>query len=284
MSPGKTLLGLEGEAFWAEYEAIMGPEGLMTYRYIGSSGAVARDRHHSESTATVRRDMHGPAGILAAAFEIMGGDCLSVLDDAIAIPAPVKCSLGVVDPGKDVHEARIYGEIVHEGRTQIFTRFRVEDATHPGRVLALGTNHSVVMGPTPEGHRYVPPGPGVPDSPSLPLLYQAFGAERRPDGTYEIPQLTAQLGSTSGSLHHGPTQVILEAAATEAALEATGSGPLSLAHWDVVFVATGKVGPFVTDVELVTVGPSAVGCEVRLTDEGNGGRRIAAASAVFARA
>jgi acyl-coenzyme A thioesterase PaaI-like protein len=283
MAPGKTLVGLDGEAFWAEYEAIMGPEGLMTYRYIGSSGAVAHDRHHSESTAIVRRDMRGPAGILAAAFEIMGGDCLSVLDDAIAIPAPVQCALGVLDGGDDVGEARIFGEILHEGRTQIFTRFRVEDAAQTGRVLAVGTNQSVVMGPTPEGHRYVPPGPGMADSPALPPLFQAFGGKRRADGTYEIPGLNPQLGSTSGSLHHGPTQVLLEAAATDAAVDAAGGDPLRLVQWNVVFVATGKIGPFVTDVEMIANGPSTVGCAVSLTDGGNGGRRIAAATAVFAR-
>lgn len=283
MSPGRTLVGLEGEAFWAEYEAIMGPAGLMTYRYVGSSGAIAQDRHHSESTARLRRDLRGPAGIRAAAFEIMGGDCLSVLDDAIAIPAPVHCSLGVLDRGESVSEVQVEGEILHEGRRQIFTRFRVADAADPARVLAVGTNTSVVVGPTPEGHRYVPPGPGMADSASLPELFEAFGAERRPDGRYQIPSLTPQLGSTSGSLHHGPTQVVLEQAATDAALAGTGDGALAVRHWEVAFVATGKVGPFVTEAPRVSVAQNAVGVEVGLVDEGNGGRRIALASAVFAR-
>ncbi len=282
MSPGKTLVGLEGDAFWAEYESIMGPNGLMTYRYIGSSGAVALDRHHSESTAVVRRDMRGPAGILAAALEIMGGDCLSVLDDAIAVPAPIHCSLGVLDRGDDVGEVRVRGEILHEGRSQIFTRFRVEAAAEPGRLLAVGTNTSVVVGPTPEGHRYVPPGPGVTDSPSLPPLAEAFGARRRSDGRYEIAGLTPQLGSTSASLHHGPTQVVLEAAATDAAI-AAGGADLSITHWEVAFVATGKVGPFVTTAPVVSTGERAVGVETALVDEGRAGRTIAVSTAVFLR-
>jgi acyl-coenzyme A thioesterase PaaI-like protein len=282
MSPGRTLVGKGGEAFWAEYEAIMGPEGLMTYRYIGSHGAVAKDRHHSESTVTVRRDMFGPAGMLAAALEIMGGDCLSVLDDAIAIPAPVQCSLGVLDPGEGVTETRVHGEIVHEGRSQMFTRFRIEDAHDPTRVLAVGDNTSVVIGPSPEGARYVPPGPGVPDSDALPTLAEAFGAVLRPDGRYEIPGLTPALGSTSASLHHGPTQVLLEAAATDAAVQAAAGAGLRLTHWNVAFVATGKVGPFVTSDAATWRTGDSIGCQVELVDEGNGGRRIASGAAVFA--
>ena len=104
--------------------------------------------------------MRGPSGLLAAALEIMGGDCLSIIDDAIAIPAPAAYSLHVIDDGVGVEEVRVHGEISHAGRTQLFTRFSVEDAADPARVLALGINTSVVLGPAPEGHRYVPPGSG----------------------------------------------------------------------------------------------------------------------------
>jgi len=140
-----------------------------------------------------------------------------------------------------------------------------------------------VIGPSPEGARYVPPGPGMADSASLPPLWSAFGATRRDDGCYEIPGLTAALGSTSGSLHHGPTQVVLEAAATDAALEVAGGASLRLTHWDVVFVATGKVGPFVATAGVVSGRGASIGCQAALVDDGNGGRRIAAATAVFAR-
>jgi len=283
VSNEKTLVGLGGEEFWAQYEAIMGPEGLMTYRYIGSRGAVAHDAYHSESTAVVRRDMRGPAGILAAALEIMGGDCLSILDDAIAIPAPVNCSLGIVDRGDGVAEARVHGRIDHAGRSQMFTAFVISDAADPSRVLAIGSNLSVVMGPAPEGARYVPPGPGMADDDSLPLLWEAFGAVRREDGRYEIPELTAHLGSTSASLHHGPTQVILEAASTDAALAAAGGDGLTLSHWNVAFTARGTAGPFVTSVDVVRSTGRSIGCEATLVDEGSGGRRIATAAAVFRR-
>jgi len=283
MSGVRTLEGAAGDDFWSAYEAIMGGDGLMTYRYIGSSGATVVDPRHSTSTARVRRDMRGPSGLLAAALEIMGGDCLSIIDDAIAIPAPAAYSLHVIDDGAGVEEVRVHGEISHAGRTQLFTRFRVEDAADPARVLALGINTSVVLGPAPEGHRYVPPGPGVEDSPSLPPLWEAFGAVRVAPGHYEIPELNARLGSTSASLHHGPTQVVLEAAATDVAVAALGSEALRVAQWTVTFLARGKVGPFVTESHVVSVGADLVTCEATLRDDGVDGRCIAMATAAFLR-
>jgi acyl-coenzyme A thioesterase PaaI-like protein len=278
----RTLEGKGGEAFWEEYASIMGPDGLMTYRYVGG-GATALDRHRSEATARLRRDMRGPAGLMAAPLEIMGGDCLSILDDAIAIPAPINCSLDVVDQADGVEEVRVFGDITYEGRTQMFTRFRIEAADQPGRVLALGTNISVVVGPAPEGARYVHPGPGVGDSASLPPFWQAFGAEKRPDGGYQIAELTVRLGSTSGSLHHGPTQVVLEAAATDAALDSAGGDRLQVSHWGVAFVRRGKVGPFVTSARVTSAGPEVILCEAELHDDGVGGRTIAMATAAFRR-
>jgi acyl-coenzyme A thioesterase PaaI-like protein len=283
MAEVRTLQGADGDDFWSAYEAIMGADGLMTYRYVGSSGAVALDDRHATSTATLRRDLRRPAGLLAAALEIMGGDCLSIIDDAIAIPAPAAYSLHVVDGGDGVEEVRVHGEITHAGRTQLFTRFRVEDASDPARVLALGTNSSVVLGPAPAGHRYVPPGPGVGDSPSLPPLWEAFGATRHGGGRYEIPELTARLGSTSASLHHGPTQVVLEAAATDVAVDAAGTEDLRIAQWTVTFLARGKAGPFVSESTVVAAGADLVTCEASLRDDGVGGRRIAMATATFLR-
>ena len=42
MSGVRTLEGAAGDDFWSAYEAIMGGDGLMTYRYIGSSGVDGR--------------------------------------------------------------------------------------------------------------------------------------------------------------------------------------------------------------------------------------------------
>ena len=282
MSNEKTLVGLAGEAFWAQYEAIMGPEGLMTYRYIGSRGAVAHDPHHAESTAVVRTDMRGPAGILAAALEIMGGDCLSVLDDAIAIPAPVEVLARRRRPGRAGSEkpgCRAASTTPAAPRCSPRSGIR-RRRPGPGAGRRLEPERGHRAGP--RGARYVPPGPGMVDDGSLPRLSEAFGAVRRDDGRYEIPELTAHLGSTSASLHHGPTQVILEAAATDAALQVAGGDTLSIGHWNVSFTARGTVGPFVTSVNVVGAAGPSIGCEARLVDQGTG-RQIATAAAVFRR-
>ena len=121
------------------------------------------------------------------------------------------------------------------------------------------------------------------DSASLPPFWQAFGAEKRADGGYQIAELTVRLGSTSGSLHHGPTQVVLEAAATDAALGVAGGDRLQVSHWGVAFVRRGKVGPFVTSARITSAGPEVILCEAELHDDGVGGRTIAMATAAFRR-
>jgi hypothetical protein len=283
MTAPRTLEGLEGQAFWDQYSSIMGPDGLLTYRYIGSLGARAIDRHHAESTARMRRDLRGPAGILASALGIMSGDAAATIDDAIAIPAPVHSSLALLDDGDGVEEVHVRLEIAHEGRTQLVYRKVWEDAADPSRTLAVGTSVSVVVGPAPEGHEYVHPGPGMADSPSLPPLWAAFGARQVDPGTYELPELSMELGSTSASLHHGPIQIVMEAAAIDAAVGAAGGDRIRLSHWDVTYMRRGKAGPFRTSCEVVAVRPDAISCAAGLHDAGVGGRMIAFANAVFRR-
>jgi len=99
----------------------------------------------------------------------------------------------------------------------------------------------------------------------------------------EIPELTGRIGSTSASLHHGPTQVLMETAATEAAAQAAGTDRLMIRQWYVAFVARGKTGPFVPTTEVVSVRPDSVAVEAVFRDEGEGGRIIASATAVFTR-
>jgi acyl-coenzyme A thioesterase PaaI-like protein len=99
----------------------------------------------------------------------------------------------------------------------------------------------------------------------------------------EIPELTSRIGSTSGSLHHGPTQVVLEAAAREAAAGAAATDRLRIRQWYVTFVARGLSGPFVASTEVAHCGGATVAVEASLRDEGHG-RLIASATAVFERA
>jgi hypothetical protein len=112
-------------------------------------------------------------------------------------------------------------------------------------------------------------------------LHEAFGARRRAEGGWVLPELDARLGSTSGSLHHGATQVVLEAAAMELAANAAGTDALQIEDWTVMFVARGTVGPFVSTGDVVHGGLDRFACRMTLRDEGNGNRVIASALAVF---
>jgi acyl-coenzyme A thioesterase PaaI-like protein len=278
----KALQGVELDRFWDEFTAVMGgPDGLMTYRYLGTH-AEAIDRHHATGSLRLRSDLRGPHGLLASPLTILVADVIGILDDAIAVPAPTQIALQILDDGAGVKTVYCIGEMFHEGRSQLFSRARLVDADDHRRVLAICRDAGVVMAPAPEGYHYVDPGPGVADSPSLPPLWQAFGALRRDDGRFELPELTGRIGSTSGSLHHGATQIVMEAAATEAATDAAGSDRLRVDHWHVTFSARGTIGPFGTSTEVVAVSDTLVAVESELYDRGNS-RRIAAASAVFRR-
>jgi acyl-coenzyme A thioesterase PaaI-like protein len=283
MAEVKELQHADRERFWHEFAEVMGgPDGLMTYRYLGTH-AEASDRHHATGRMRLRSDLRGPAGLHAAPLLILVADTIGILDDAIAVPAPVHFDLAVLDGGDGVEEVRCIGEMVHEGRSQLFSVARIVDAADESRVLAIARDSGVVMAPAPAGYHYVEPGPGMADSPTLPPLWEAFSARRRPDGRLEIPELNARIGSTSGSLHHGPTQVVLEAAATEAAVAAAGTDRLRIRQWYVAFTARGRSGPFVAAAEVVSDQGTVVAVDSSLMDEG-AGRLIASASAVFERA
>ena len=94
----------------------------------------------------------------------------------------------------------------------------IEDAARPGRVIGFGSTSWAVQAPTPPGFVYVDPGPGVADVPDLPPLIEAFDVEPRPGGGYVLAGLSARVGADS--LHQGPIQVMLEAAALDVARDA----------------------------------------------------------------
>jgi acyl-coenzyme A thioesterase PaaI-like protein len=282
MADVKELQHTDRDRFWREFTEVMGgPDGLMTYRYLGTH-AEATDRHHALGRMRMRSDLRGPAGLQAAPLLILVADTIGILDDAIAVPAPVHFDLAILDDGAGVEEVRCIGEMIHEGRSQLFSVAHLVDAADESRVLAVARDSGVVMAPAPEGYTYVDPGPGMADSPSLPALWEAFGGRRRPDGRLEIPELTSRIGSTSGSLHHGPTQILLEAAATEAATAAAGTEPVRIRQWYVAFTARGRSGPFVSTAKVVADRGQVVAVDATLLDEG-GDRVIASATAVFER-
>ena len=166
------------EEHWRAWRTSLGEDGLISYRYLGcSSTALTRDT--AEGQMRVRHDLRTAGGLLAAPLGIALLDTAGINVDAIGRCAPTQIDVTVFDAALDVDAVRLFGEIVREGRTQMFTRARIEDAARPGRVIGFGTTSWAVMAPTPPGFVYVDPGPGVPDAPDLPPLVEAFDVTSR---------------------------------------------------------------------------------------------------------
>ena len=239
------------DEFWERFKSVMGPDGLMTYRYLGTRSTVGPDGE-VECAMRIRRDMRNAAGgLMAAPISIALADAAGVIGDAESVPAPVISSVHILDAGLDVTEIRVRSSRIHDGRTMGFGESTVHDVADPSRIVALTRGMGVKLAAAPDGYEYVDPGPGVPDSPDLPPLHEAFGAQLRPDGHWALPELDTHIGSTSGSLHHGATQVLLESAAMGLAADATGTDALQIEDWSVMFVARGLVGPFVASGEVI---------------------------------
>lgn len=286
MSKAEDLQHAPAEEFWARFEAVMGgPDGLMTYRYLGTRADL--ETGGRQGGMNIRRDMRNPSGgLLAAPLSIALADAAGVHGDAVGVPAPVMSSVHLVDAGRDVRAITVRSDTPgHTGRSISFGATAVVvDANHPQRILAITEGMAVQLAGIPAGaeggYTYMDPGSGMPDSPDLPPLHEAFGARRRP-GAWELPELTQQIGSTSGSLHHGPIQILLEAAAFELAASAAATDRLQIEDWTVMYTSRGKVGPFVT-AGAVSRGPLArYVVRMRLTDEGNQDRLVATALAAF---
>jgi hypothetical protein len=119
------------------------------------------------------------------------------------------------------------------------------------------------------------------DSPDLPPLWQAFGAFRRDDGHWVLPDLAVELASPDAALHIGPQHIVLEAAANSTAAEVLGTESIQMVSWHVMFLARAKVGPFRVDAEPEVGAAGRIGVRLTMYDEGNEGRRVTAASAIL---
>jgi hypothetical protein len=287
MARADELQNAAAEDFWARFEAVMGgPDGLMTYRYLGTRADVASGGR--DGGMNIRRDMRYPAGgLMAAPLSIALADAAGVHGDAVAVPAPLLSTVHILDDGKGVRAIRVRGGDTpgHRGRQLSFAGTSlVVDANNPDRILAVTEGMGVTVGEIPAGaeggFRYVDPGPGMPDSPDLPPLHEAFGATRT-GATWQLPVLTQRIGSTSGSLHHGPIQILLEAVAFELAAAAAGSDRLQIEDWTVMYISRGKVGPFRAAGSVVTGGLGRYLARLQLADQGNDDRLVATALAVY---
>lgn len=182
----------------------------------------------------------------------------------VAVPNPVIASVQIVDPGYDVTRVEIVGSgIVHQGRTMGYGRCTIVDADNPQRVIAFNEGQGAIIGIPPEGlDRMDVSGTElvIEDSPDLPPLWRAFGASRRGDGHWVLPELSTELASPDAALHIGPQHVVLETAAIDLAAEVAGSRKLQVVSWHVMFMSRGKVGPFRVEGTAHPGGPGASAC------------------------
>jgi hypothetical protein len=123
----------------------------------------------------------------------------------------------------------------------------------------------------------------IEDSPDLPPLWQVFGASKRADGRWALPELSVEFASPDAALHIGPQHVVLETAAIDLAAALAGTRRLQAQSWHVMFLARGKVGPFRVDGTAYTGVGGQIGVRMLLHDEGNADRTVTSAAAVLAR-
>jgi hypothetical protein len=267
-------------AYAAELQRRWG--GLLSYRYIGRKYS-SMDLGDVDNTITLRRDMRNASGgVLVAPLSISSPEG-AVGSDRETVPNPVIHSCQILDPARDVRRIEVVeSESLHIGQRLGYSRSTIIDADDPSRVIAFTEGQGVKIGAVPDGLEKMPPNPlDIVDSPDLPPLWVVFGAARRDDGHWTLPALSVELASPDAALHIGPQHVLLETAAIDLAARLVGTDRIQMESWHVMFVARGKVGPFRSDGNAVRGSSSKVGVRLSLYDEGNGGRMITAASAVF---
>ena len=95
--------------------------------------------------------------------------------------------------------------------------------------------------------------------------------------------MTQRIASTSGTLHHGPTQVVLERAVFELAAAQAETDLLQIEDWTVMYTSAGRVGPF--EASGAVIGPKArpqrYAARVQLIDKGLDNRLVALGVGVF---
>jgi hypothetical protein len=264
------------EQYWDRLREMMGPDGLLTYWYLGRGF----NQHEDPDTMRLRRDMRNASGGVMAAPLAIAAPETGGWRDRDVIPVPIAYGLHIIDDARDVETIRVTRSTVRQGRRMGFSRSEITDADNPARVLALTTGIGMTAGDAPPGFQPVELPPDLPDTSDLPPLPVVFGATRDVDG-WRLPSLTPRHASTSASLHLGPIHVAFEAAASERATQVTGSDRLQVQDWDVHFVSPGRVGPFLVGVEAAAGQSERAICRLTLIDEGNDDAVVAAGTASF---
>jgi hypothetical protein len=267
------------EQYWEELRRRW--TSLLSYRYLGRNHG-SLNAGPIDNTMRLRHDMRNPAGGIAAAPICIASPEGGGLADDVAVPNPVIQSLQILDDARDVARIEVVSEVLKQGRQMGFSRSRIVDADNPARVIAITEGEGISLGGTPEGFQKMEEAKlEIDDSPSLPPLWKVFGASRRDDGHWSLPELRLELASPDAALHLGPQHILLEAAATDLASEVAGSDLLQVESWHVMFLARGKTGPFRVDGEAIGGSNGRVGVRLVIVDEGHENRSITSGSAVF---
>lgn len=249
--------------------------GLLSYRYIGRSfRSMDLD---ADDVVTLRSDMRDASGGLLLAVLGIASPEGGGMTDLTAVPNPVIHSCQVLDHGEGVRRIEVRSETLKTGRQMSYSRSLIVDADDPERVLAVTEGQGVAIGEPPAGLELMPQNPlEVVDSPELPPLWQVFGASRRADGRWALPELRVELASPDAALHIGPQFVVLETAARDL----VGAEVTALSS-HVMFLARGKVGPFRVEGSSVTGADGVVAARVVLHDEGADDRMVSVGSYQF---
>jgi hypothetical protein len=256
--------------------------GLLSYRYIGRNHG-SMNTGPADNTVTLRRDMRNAAGGLLVAPLSISSPEGNVGSDLVTVPNPVIHCCQILDEARDVKRIEVVAsEVLHSGARMGYSRSKIVDADDPGRVIAFTEGQGVRIGTPPEGLEKMDEDKlEIEDGPGLPPLWQAFGAWRRDDGHWALPELSPELASPDAALHIGPQHVVLETAAIDLAAGVAGTDLLQMQTWHVMFLARGKSGPFRVEGEAVRGTGGKVGVRLTLHDEGNQDRMVTSASAVL---
>ncbi len=256
--------------------------GLMSYRYIGRNHD-SMNTGPTDNTVTLRRDMRNAAGgLLVAPLSICSPEG-NVGSDLVAVPNPVIHNCQILDPAYGVRRIEVVeSQTLKIGGRMGYSRSKIVDADDHSRVIAFTEGQGVKIGSPPEGLGKMPENKlEIVDSPDLPPLWQVFGASRRGDGHWVLPELSLELASPDAALHIGPQHIVLETAAIDLARELAGTDRLQMQSWHVMFLARGKVGPFRVDGDAVRGVDDTVGVRMLLHDEGDEDRAVTSGSAVL---
>jgi hypothetical protein len=257
--------------------------GLLSYRYIGKNSESMNLGPHDD-TIRLRHDMRNSAGgVMVAPLAIASPE--GCLPDLVAVPNPVVHSVQILDPAYDVERIKVQpSEALHQGRTMGYSRSLILDADNEERVIAYTDGQGISIGVPPEGLEKMDVEDSkivIEDSPDLPPLWKVFGATKRDDGHWVLPELKLELASPDAALHLGPQHVLLETAAVDTAADLAGTDQLQVQSWHVMFLTRGKVGPFRVDATANRAAGNRIGVRLTTFDEGNAGRAVTSAAGIL---